>query len=302
MACVECATMRHMNLLGGKKRGVRALVGVMVVVAIAAGCSSGTKDTSAGSNAPTSQAAETTVAAGPLQILVTNDDGVGAAGIDAVVQALSKLPDTKVTVVAPATNQSGTGGKTTSGPLTVTDATTASGYPAKAVAGYPADTIVWAIDDHGIDFTPDLVVSGINFGQNIGPVTDVSGTVGAARAAAARSIPALASSQGLGDPPAYPAGVTAVLAWVAAHRAALAGTPSSPVLLENLNVPTCTTGSPRAAVTVPVATDLGGRDYNKVDCTSTATNPPDDIDAFTEGFVTLSTLNPTSTTGTTQSP
>ena len=102
--------------------------------------------------------------------MVTNDDGVGAPGINATVKALAALPDTKVTVVAPLTNQSGTGAKVTPGTLTVTNATTASGYPAKAVAGYPADTIIWAIDDHGIAQRPDLVVSGINFGENIGPL------------------------------------------------------------------------------------------------------------------------------------
>jgi 5'-nucleotidase len=216
------------------------------------------------------------------------------------------LPDTEVTVVAPATNESNTGGRATVGPLTVTDAHTASGYPAKAVAGYPADTVRWAIDDHGIDFTPDLVVSGINFGQNLGPITDQSGTVGAARAAAARNIPALASSQGLGDPADFPSGVAAVLAWVTEHRAAVmrrTGMPSgASVWLENLNIPSCKVGSARGTVTVPVATDGAGRDYNKVDCASTATDPKDDIDAFTDGFVTVSALNPTSTTGTTQAP
>ncbi len=74
-----------------------------------------------------------------LTVLVTNDDGVGAPGIDAVVQGLRSLPKTKVVVVAPLINQSGTGGKTTPGPLTVTSTTTASGYPAHAVAGYPAE-------------------------------------------------------------------------------------------------------------------------------------------------------------------
>ena len=132
-----------------------------------------------------------------LTILVTNDDGVTAPGINATVQALSALPHTKVTVVAPLTNQSGTGAKVTGGTLTVTDATTASGYPAKAVAGYPADTIIWAIDDHGIAQRPDLVVSGINFGENIGPLASLSGTVGAAQTALARGIPALAVSQGV---------------------------------------------------------------------------------------------------------
>ena len=132
-----------------------------------------------------------------LTVLVTNDDGVGAPGINAVVQGLRTLPKTQVTVVAPLMNQSGTGGKTTPGKLTVTKATTASGYPARAVAGYPADTVTWAVKDHGISFRPDLVVSGINFGQNIGPLADLSGTVGAARAAVKLGIPALAASQGV---------------------------------------------------------------------------------------------------------
>ena len=70
-----------------------------------------------------------------LRILVTNDDGVGAPGINATVEALTALPHTKVTVVAPLTNQSGTGAKVTPGTLTATNAMTASGYPAKAVAG-----------------------------------------------------------------------------------------------------------------------------------------------------------------------
>ena len=53
-----------------------------------------------------------------ITVLVTNDDGVSAPGIDALVQALRTSKNTKVVVVAPATNQSGTGGKTTPGTLT----------------------------------------------------------------------------------------------------------------------------------------------------------------------------------------
>src|SRR5580658_1371379 len=64
------------------------------------------------------QTAATTTSTTPpglktLTILVTNDDGVGAPGINAVVQGLRALPHTQVTVVAPLTNQSGTGEKTT---------------------------------------------------------------------------------------------------------------------------------------------------------------------------------------------
>src|SRR4051794_1622826 len=180
---------------------IRAATVLAVAALLTGACSSSKPD--AGSAATTTA---TTVAAGPLQILVTNDDGYGAKGIDAVVQALQALPDTEVTVVAPLANQSGVGGKTTPGPLTATDVQTLSGHPAKAVDGTPADAIIWAIDQHGIDFTPDLVVSGLNFGQNVGSAVDISGTVGAARAAAARGIPALAASQSLPDPAAFPVG------------------------------------------------------------------------------------------------
>ena len=138
------------------------VAGLLVGGVALAACGSST----AGTTTTTRAAAAT----GPLTIMVTNDDGVAAPGIDTVVQGLRTLPHTEVTVVAPATNQSGTGGKTTTGTLATSPATTASGYPATAVQGYPADTVIWAVSDHGLSFRPDLVVSGINFGQNIGPL------------------------------------------------------------------------------------------------------------------------------------
>jgi len=228
-----------------------------------------------------------------LQVLVTNDDGYAAPGIAAAVQALRAIPDTKVTVVAPLTNQSGTGGKTTAGTLTATDVTTASGYPAKAVAGYPADTIVWAIDDHGISFRPELVVSGINFGENIGPLADVSGTVGAARAAAARGIPALAVSQGVdnGVSPDFAQGSKQLTAWVTSHRKALLAHPVATPLPEgNLNVPTCANGNIRGPVNVPLATTVVGIDLSTVNCSSMATNPANDAEGFVEGFAVIAPL------------
>src|SRR5689334_11101135 len=72
-------------------------------------------------------AATTTTTTTPLRILVTNDDGVGAPGLAALVDALQALPDVQVTVVAPATNQSGVGDRFSTTPLTVTPATTANG-------------------------------------------------------------------------------------------------------------------------------------------------------------------------------
>jgi 5'-nucleotidase len=216
------------------------------------------------------------------------------------VQALRALPHTKVTVVAPLTNQSGTGAKVTGGTLTATDATTASGYPAKAVPGFPADTIIWAIDDHvddhGIAQRPDLVVSGINFGENIGPLASLSGTVGAAQTALARGIPALAVSQGVdnGLSPNFSQGAKYLVAWVQAHRKALLaakkGTASS--VNGNLNVPTCATGHIRGPVNVKLGTTLTGYSVGTVNCASTGTKPTTDVQAFVDGFASLTTLHP----------
>src|SRR4029077_5527545 len=114
-----------------------------------------------------------------LEILVTNDDGFDAPGIATVAEALAKIPDVHVTVVAPATNQSGTGGKTTDGVVRATSdkRRTARGRPATAVIGFPADAVNFALDDMGVE--PDVVVSGINQAQNLGPISEISGTVGA---------------------------------------------------------------------------------------------------------------------------
>jgi 5'-nucleotidase len=231
-----------------------------------------------------------------LTVLVTNDDGVSAPGINATVQALSALPHTKVTVVAPLTNQSGTGAKVTAGTLTVTDATTASGYPAKAVAGYPADTIIWALDDHGVAQRPDLVVSGINFGENIGPLASLSGTVGAAETALARGIPALAVSQGVdnGAAPDFSQGAKYLVAWVQAHRKVLleAKRGTAAKTNGNLNVPTCVTGQIRGPVNVSLGTTLTGYTVGTVDCSGSAAKPKTDVQAFVDGFASVTALHP----------
>jgi 5'-nucleotidase len=226
-----------------------------------------------------------------MLVLVTNDDGYAAAGIDAVAEALAARPDIVVTVVAPATNQSGTGGSTTDGPVRATEAATGSGRRANAVAGYPADCLKWAVDQHGIPERPDLVISGINLGENVGPVVDVSGTVGAARAAAARKIPALAVSEYLnGANTDFTAGAALVVRWVDEHRAdILAGRASQVGLLESLNIPSCSSGSMRGLVRAPIAATSG---TVLVDCESTALDPADDIAALNTGFAVLSPLPP----------
>jgi 5'-nucleotidase len=256
----------------------------LVAVALAA-CSSSSGSKSSGGSTTTKPPA-------PLQILVTNDDGVGAPGIDVVSQALMKLPDVKVTIVAPATNQSGSGSKTTDPTPPGTPAETESGIEATAVAGYPSDAVNYAFDT--MKLRPDVVVSGINQGQNLGPNTDVSGTVGAAKTAAGKGVPAIAASQGFGDPPQYSVGAPYVTAWIENHRdALLAGTVGAGVV--NVNVPTCTNGSVRGVKQVPLATSADGG-LAPADCASTLTDVATDISAFLAGFVSVTQLSATGAT------
>lgn len=229
-----------------------------------------------------------------ITVLVTNDDGVAAPGIDTLVQALTKVKNTKVVVVAPAENQSGAGGKTTPGTLTTTAATTASGHEATAVQGFPADTITAALDQLGVK--PNVVLSGINSGQNLGGVVDLSGTVGAARAAATRGIPALALSQGLGDAPQYENAAKIAVSWLAEHRAALAKKPkTAPTTIDNVNVPNCPSGKPRGLKQVTTATGIEGS-IADVDCEAAVTKPTNDIEGFNAGWAVETTVPVTAAT------
>lgn len=243
-----------------------------------------------------SATAEPGAAAAPkqptLRVLVTNDDGVSAPGIDALVQGLGKLDGVRVTVVAPAENRSGSGSKTTPGALTTSQTTTASGYPAIAVDGFPADTVNFALDG-GIPAKPQLVASGINAGSNLGPVVNISGTVGAARAAVQRGVPAVAVSQGSseGVAPNYATGVRQAVRWVKEHRKALTKKNAKPPTeVANINVPTCPTGKIRGLKDVPSATS--GDIVQAPNCASTLKNPPDDVVAFMNGYATLSEVPP----------
>gem|GEM_PF-687951 len=236
----------------------------------------------------------------PVQVLVTNDDGVGAPGIDALVEALRDVDGLVVSVVAPAGQRSGSGGSTTEGTYAVSDAATASGVPAKAVDAFPADTVIWAVDRGGLEVRPDLVISGINEGQNLGPFLDLSGTVGAARAAAMRGIPAIAVSQGFsgteGVAPDFEAGADAVVAYLEENLDRLLANDDGVVeAVVNINVPTCGAGSSIRGTAVvpaqPVVADVGVA-TGPQDCSSAIPQPSGDVDALSVGFVTVSAVDP----------
>lgn len=129
-----------------------------------------------------------------MHILVTNDDGIHAPGIFELQSELRTIPGAKVTVMAPATNQSLAGHrKTMSKPLRIDPVTLPDGTRAFACDGSPADAIALALMGY-IDEKVDLVVSGINQGANMGQDITYSGTVTAAMEAAIFGVPAFAVS------------------------------------------------------------------------------------------------------------
>lgn len=225
-------------------------------------------------------------------MLVTNDDGVHAAGIDALVRALRSRPRIQLTVVAPATDQSGSSDTMTRGPLEARRTRTRSGVAAIAVDGTPAASVRYALDTALRGDPPDLVVSGINDGANPGPIaTEISGTVGAARYAARRGLPALATSQGrrTRGPTRYGAAVRMTLRWFDAHRDAL-----RPGTVTNVNTPSCSRGRVRGLRRTALARELpaGVRRFRSVDCRQTTERVADDIAAFFAGFAPVTSVPP----------
>ena len=129
------------------------------------------------------------------QILLTNDDGIRSPGLWAAAEALSSLGF--VTVAAPREQSSGAGRSmpiTSDGKLQKEEVTIdGKTWTVYAVGGTPAQAV-----QHGIlelmDEPPDLVVAGINYGENLSLGVTISGTVGAALEGAALGVPSLAVS------------------------------------------------------------------------------------------------------------
>ncbi|HZS68613.1 MAG TPA: 5'/3'-nucleotidase SurE [Burkholderiales bacterium] len=123
-----------------------------------------------------------------MKILVSNDDGYFAPGITLLAQALARLGE--VTVVAPERDRSGASNSLTlDRPLVVRRA--ANGY--YSVNGTPTDCVHIAVTGL-LDFTPDVIVSGVNLGANMGDDTIYSGTVAAAVEGYLLGIPSVAVS------------------------------------------------------------------------------------------------------------
>lgn len=192
-------------------------------------------------------------------ILVTNDDGINAPGLLALKQALAQIG--QVVVLAPERNWSAAGhAKTMHKPLRIHQTTMADGSAAFTSSGSPTDCVALVMGGM-LGMMPDIVVSGINAGHNVGIDITYSGTVACAMEAVIKGVPGVAVST------CFPGDTQADIDQVRHMAAATARDVTLRVLahglpehtLINLNVP----GLPRDQVKGIRVTRMGGRRYDR---------------------------------------
>ena len=194
---------------------------------------------------------------GAMRILLTNDDGVNAAGLK-VLEAIARTFSDDVWVVAPTEEQSGTGHSLT---LTLPVRLRKLGDRRFCVNGTPTDSVMMAISHVMKDHRPDLILSGVNRGANLGEDVTYSGTVSAAMEGALAGIPSIALSQayakeGMGDTVPF----AAAEAWGERVLRPIVESPMAPRTLVNVNFPAL---PPDAVKGVRVARQ-GLRDYGRL--------------------------------------
>jgi 5'-nucleotidase len=194
-----------------------------------------------------------------VRVLLTNDDGISAPGLRAARRALRELDGVEVGVIAPDGNRSATARSiTTRSPLTVEEVEFGDGDIGYATDGTPVDCVRFA--ELGlVGERPDLIVSGINHGANLGDDITYSGTVAAAFEGIILGIPAIAVSQqssagGMGYVSGrFEFGVAAAFTAQLVRRLLAETMPSSTLI--NVNCP-------RGEPTGVEVTKLGKRIYN----------------------------------------
>jgi 5'-nucleotidase len=243
-----------------------------------------------------------------MKILLTNDDGIDAPGIQALYDALDGLGE--VVPIAPSTVQSATShGITYTQPLLVQEVVVNDRMRGLAVDGRPADCVKLALraiwqERFGPGARPDLTISGLNAGANVGINILYSGTVAAAVESAFLGVPAIACSLHLGDRSRVRFGRAAQIARTAIDRVLEHDVDPHGVI--NINVPRTESDDapmpPIRVVEMNVAPGVdaydrrespGGQLYywssgNGMEFTHTA--PESDVEALLERHVTVTPL------------
>jgi 5'-nucleotidase len=229
-----------------------------------------------------------------MNILLTNDDGIFAPGIAAAYKELIKLGD--VTVVAPAVRMSGAGHSiTVFEPLLCEKVEMEDRFGGYSVSGSPADCVKLAIMEL-CPKKPDLVISGINNGANVGINVYYSGTVAAAMEAVFYRIPAIAVSCAHEEQ----------MDFIAAAKYAFEVISKIPAVnlsgVININIPRLSKGRPKGVKVVPQSTmgfeeqfikkqsDTGQVLYQLAGGDHLDTDVPSDTLALADGFITITAL------------
>ena len=192
-----------------------------------------------------------------MRILLTNDDGVNATGLK-LLEAIARGFSDDIWIVAPAEEQSGAGHSLT---LTQPVRLRKLGERRFCVTGTPTDAVMMGLANILKDMKPDLILSGVNRGANLGEDVTYSGTVSAAMEGALAGIPSIALSQsyakeGMGDTVPF----AAAEAWAERVLAPLIATPMAPRTLVNVNFPAL----PPDAVKGIRVVRQGLRDYGRL--------------------------------------
>jgi 5'-nucleotidase len=234
-----------------------------------------------------------------MRILLTNDDGIYAPGLEALYEALLRIGT--VDVVAPSVEQSGVSHSITYlEPLLVQSVFRDGSLFGHAVRGSPADCVKLGMLQL-CGATPDLVVSGINAGANTGINVLYSGTVAGAIEGAFFGITSIAVSLTSSDNPDYRK--AAVLATRLIEQILASG--STPGQLWNMNFPESRPDWPIGVRTVPMGLELSGEAMEKridprgrayfwmktVPIEHGALEPGTDVEAIAEGYATITPLH-----------
>jgi 5'-nucleotidase len=233
-----------------------------------------------------------------MQILLTNDDGIFAPGLAAMERELSRLGE--VTVVAPASEQSGVGHSITFlSPIMAKEVFDGDRRRGWAVEGSPADCVKLAVGEF-CPRRPDLVVSGINGGFNVGINVLYSGTVAGATEGALFNIPSIAVSLEYDERPKFDRAAqlaTDLIEQIAQQQ------DGREHVLYNINIPTVALARPSEVRVVPMATARWPADFDeRIDPKGrryywAMGTPPTliggeltDLEAIQKGFITLTPL------------
>ncbi|MEX0964648.1 MAG: 5'/3'-nucleotidase SurE [Pseudohongiellaceae bacterium] len=228
------------------------------------------------------------------RILLSNDDGIESPRLHALQLALSQIPDAQVVVSAPNVNQSGAS-QASIGSITVENYELNGRFFGYSVHGRPADAVRFGLIELGKEQPFDIVVAGINRGANVGDVSHLSGTVGAAMEGLYHGLPAIAVSE---DPNSENTAITAKFTADLVDRFRRLGAPQGTLI--SINVPA---GEIEGIAVRPMGDSYlqtgsyevrersgNSTDYERIRLIVQSQNPATDTYAYQHGYISVTPL------------